>query len=390
MWLSGGTPNRTNPRYWDGGIPWISAASLKKTRIDNSDQCVTEAGLRAGSRLAPTGATLVLVRGMTLHREARIGLATRPVSFNQDIKALVPKSGIMPEFLVYSLQARSDQILDLVSSAGSGTGVLDTGLLKRLPIWVPARHEQQQIVDSVTVADRSIEALERLIVKKQAIKQGMMQQLLTGRTRLLGFTGEWSKASLGDIASITRGASPRPIASSRWFSDASDVGWVRIADVGRSDGIYLRTTTQRLSPDGIARSRYLRPGTLIMSIAATVGVPIITGIPACIHDGFVAIQGLRSVDQMYLLYTLKSMQDELRSSGQTGSQANVNTDIVKRLQIALPPLSEQKAIAAALLDMDNLIANLERVTITKQAVKKGMMQQLLTGRVRLPVQETAT
>lgn len=158
---------------------------------------------------------------------------------------------------------------------------------------------------------------------------------------------------------------------------------MRIADVGRSDGLTLRTTTQRLSPDGVARSRFLPPGTLIMSIAATVGVPIVTGIPACIHDGFVAIEKLRGVDRTYLLYTLKSLQDELRMAGQTGSQANVNSDIVKELQIPLPPIGEQKMIAAALLDADHLIALHERQIAKKRAIKQGIMQQLLTGKTRL-------
>ncbi|GEL18608.1 hypothetical protein PA7_24450 [Pseudonocardia asaccharolytica DSM 44247 = NBRC 16224] len=121
-----------------------------------------------------------------------------------------------------------------------------------------------------------------------------------------------------------------------------------------------------------------------MSIAATVGVPIVTGIRACIHDGFVAIQNLRGLDQTYLLYTLRSLQSELRSAGQTGSQQNVNTDIVKGLQIPMPPIEEQRAIAAALLDIDHLIGALERTIAKKQAIKKGMMQQLMTGRTRLP------
>lgn len=193
----------------------------------------------------------------------------------------------------------------------------------------------------------------------------------------------WSHVPLESVASVARGASPRPIASPRWFSEDSTVGWVRIADVGRSDGLMLRTTTQRLSPAGVARSRFLPSGTLILSIAATVGVPIVTGIPACIHDGFVAIENLRGVDQTYLLYTLKSLQNELRAAGQTGSQANVNSDIVKGLQIPLPPITVQEAMATALVDADHLISALARQIAKKQSIKRGIMQQLLTGRTRL-------
>lgn len=121
-----------------------------------------------------------------------------------------------------------------------------------------------------------------------------------------------------------------------------------------------------------------------MSIAATVGRPIVTAIPACIHDGFVALEDLKGVDQTYLLYSLRALEGELTLAGQTGSQANVNTDIVKALTIPIPPEPEQRAIANTLRDADRSIAALERLIVKKQAISLGMMQQLLTGETRLP------
>lgn len=197
-------------------------------------------------------------------------------------------------------------------------------------------------------------------------------------------TSEWKETTIGALASVSRGASPRPIASTRWFDVNSDVRWVRIVDVNRSDGRTLRTTTQALSADGIARSRFLKPGTLIMSIAATVGIPVITGVPTCIHDGFVALEDLK-VDKRLLLYLLKASEPRLREAGQSGSQMNVNTDIVKGLTVRIPiDHAEQGHIASALWDIDDLIAAIERLITKKQAIKQGMMQQLLTGHARLP------
>ncbi|MFJ6313689.1 restriction endonuclease subunit S [Pseudarthrobacter oxydans] len=194
----------------------------------------------------------------------------------------------------------------------------------------------------------------------------------------------WDETTIGELASVSRGASPRPIASPRWFDMNSVVRWVRIADMNRSDGRILRETTQALSPDGVARSRFLEPGTLIMSIAATVGVPVITGVPACIHDGFVALEDLKA-DKRFLLYLLKASEQRLREAGQSGSQMNVNTDIVRRLQVRIPvDRKEQAQIASALWDVDNLIASLERLIAKKRAIKQGMMQELLTGVRRLP------
>lgn len=124
-----------------------------------------------------------------------------------------------------------------------------------------------------------------------------------------------------------------------------------------------------------------------MSIAATVGIPVITGVQACIHDGFVALENLKS-DQRFLLYLLKASEPRLREAGQSGSQMNVNTTIVKELRVRIPvDVREQRRISQALWDVDDLIASLERLITKKRAVKQGMMHELLTGKTRLPGHE---
>ncbi|CAI37420.1 DNA restriction-modification system, specificity subunit [Corynebacterium jeikeium] len=197
-------------------------------------------------------------------------------------------------------------------------------------------------------------------------------------------TGDWIDTTIGELAVVTRGASPRPISSDRWFDDAGKVGWIRIADVNRSNGRELKVTSQRLSEDGILRSRFLDSGTLILSIAASVGIPVITQIPACIHDGFVALTSVNA-DQKFMLYLLKAAEGRLREAGQSGSQMNINSDIVRGLPVKIPAdFAEQKAISSALWEKDDLISSLERLISKKQAIKQGMMQELLTGRTRLP------
>lgn len=196
-------------------------------------------------------------------------------------------------------------------------------------------------------------------------------------------TGDWVDTTIGELAVVTRGASPRPISSDRWFDDAGKVGWIRIADVNRSNGRELKVTSQRLSEDGILRSRFLDSGTLILSIAASVGIPVITQIPACIHDGFVALTSVKA-DQKFMLYLLKAAEGRLREAGQSGSQMNINSDIVRGLPVKIPAdFAEQKAISSALWEKDDLISSLERLISKKQAIKQGMMQELLTGRTRL-------
>ena len=106
----------------------------------------------------------------------------------------------------------------------------------------------------------------------------------------LAFTAppDWQVARIGRLARVTPGASPRPIDNPAWFDAESGIGWLRIADVTTA-GKYLRTTKQDLSAAGMANSRFVPSGNLVMSICATVGRPIITGKDVCIHDGFVVV-----------------------------------------------------------------------------------------------------
>jgi type I restriction enzyme S subunit len=190
-------------------------------------------------------------------------------------------------------------------------------------------------------------------------------------------SSDWTLTTLGSLATIKRGASPRPITDERWFASQGP-GWVRIGDVTRAGRILYRTQ-QCLSKDGASRSVAIVPGDLIMSICATIGKPIISGINACIHDGFV---GFFDVDacvlREFLYYFLQFKERELSGKGQPGTQQNLNTGIVAATEILLPPLAEQRKIAAMLSSVDEAIEKTQAVIDQVQVVKKALMQELLT------------
>ena len=203
-------------------------------------------------------------------------------------------------------------------------------------MWLfPPLPEQRAIATALSDVDGLLGGLDRLIAKKRDLKQAAMQQLLTGQTRLPGFHGEWEVKRLGELAKIQRGASPRPIDSPVWFDDRSSIGWVRISDATRA-GMFLLETTQQLSPLGVKHSRPVATGSLIMSICATVGRPIITKIDVCIHDGFVVFENLQA-DQRFLYYVLKWIEPDWSKHGQTGSQMNLNTGLITAHAFPSPP-----------------------------------------------------
>jgi type I restriction enzyme S subunit len=252
---------------------------------------------------------------------------------------------------------------------------------------VPPLPEQRAIATALSDVDGLQGGLGRLIAKKRDLKQAAMQQLLTGRIRLPGFHGVWEAKRLGELARIQRGASPRPIDNPVWFDESSLIGWVRISDVTRAD-LFLHETTQRLSPLGVKHSRPVPANSLIMSICATVGRPIITKIDVCIHDGFVVFENLEA-DQRFLYYVLRWIEPDWSKHGQTGSQMNLNTGLINGTRISLPTLSEQTAISEVLTAMDLELAAIEQRREKASALKQAMMQELLTGKTRLVPATTA-
>ena len=202
------------------------------------------------------------------------------------------------------------------------------------------------------------------------------------RTEVGVIPEDWREVEIGLLANVVRGASPRPIDSPVWFDAQSEIGWLRISDVTAS-GKFLYDTTQNLSPSGIANSRFVKSGNLVMSICATVGRPIITRKDVCIHDGFVVFDNLRA-DKEYLYYFLSNIEASWSKHGQTGSQMNLNTDLINSTSVSLPSPTEQRAIAEALSGVDGLLAALEVLIAKKRAIKQAAMQQLLTGKSRLP------
>ncbi len=152
----------------------------------------------------------------------------------------------------------------------------------------------------------------------------------------------WEVRKIKTLSIVKRGASPRPIDNPKYFDDNGEYAWVRIADVSSSER-YLKETTQTLSKLGASLSIKREPGDIFISIAGTVGKPIITHIRCCIHDGFVWFPHLKQ-DSEFLYYIFMSGQPYL-GLGKMGTQLNLNTETIGEIRIPIPPLSEQQAIA---------------------------------------------
>ena len=195
---------------------------------------------------------------------------------------------------------------------------------------------------------------------------------------------EWEVKKLGEIADIVRGASPRPIESPIWFDKESKIGWVRISDVSAS-GRYLEKTTQKLSYLGASLSVKQNPGDLFISIAGTVGKPIITKIKCCIHDGFIWFDNPKfNKDFLYYIFLSEAPYQGL---GKLGTQLNLNTDTIGQIFISVPSKKEQCDIVNYLgkkcSELTELRANIENQISTLNQYRKSLIHECVTGKRRI-------
>ena len=251
--------------------------------------------------------------------------------------------------------------------------------LASLQLPVPPLDEQRRIAEILDTIDETIHATERVITKLVDVERGLRHDLLSGSLEDALFE-DWTRRRIGDFADVQRGASPRPIDNPAWFA-MDGPGWIRISDVTAAGDLLLQTR-DHLSPAGVARSRRAFPGDVIMSIAATIGVAIVVGIEACYHDGFVRIDHDASVISEFLVMLLEHHKEDFLRSGQTGTQANINSEIVAATEVALPSLEVQSEIVSATSSARDAIRAERESHRALLETRAGLAADLLSGRVR--------
>ena len=173
--LSGGTPSKGQPAYWNGSTPWVSAKDMKRFRLHDTVDHVTAEGLANGTRKVPAGSVLLLTRGMTLLNELPVCVAEKPMAFNQDVKALRPKPAVDPGFLPYLLLGNKGRLLSLVDLAGHGTGRINSDELESLDIRLPPPSEQRAIAQVLATLDDRIELNRRMNETLEAIVRALFK-----------------------------------------------------------------------------------------------------------------------------------------------------------------------------------------------------------------------
>ena len=264
-----------------------------------------------------------------------------------------------PTFLALTI-SNGEQQKELSKRAqGKSVVHLRNSDLQEVNLTFPLLNEQKEISTLFEKMDSIITLHQCKLKKLNLAKKSLLQKLFPRNgsqipgVRFKGFTDAWEQRKLGDLAEIVRGASPRPISDSKWFDNNSDVGWLRISDVTAQDG-RIQYLEQKISKLGQDKTRVVKTPHLLLSIAATVGKPVINYVPTGVHDGFLIFLNPK-FNILYAFWWLEMFREEWNKYGQPGSQVNLNSDLVKNQVINIPNEKEQEKISSFLEALDRII-----------------------------------
>ena len=373
-------PGRNKPKLFDGNIPWITTPDLVHgTPVTTSrlGLCISRAEAKSvGSKVVPHGSVLMSCAGEL----GIVALTHNEIVVNQQLHVFLPTERMVGAFLLNALSYRKDQIAGL----GTKTAVpyLNKNGCNSILVPIPKVPEQRAIAAALGDVDALLGGLDRLIAKKRDLKQAAMQQLLTGQTRLPGFGGDWEVKRLGDVADID----PENLGGNTAID--YEFNYISLEDVdcgvlrGWSEQVFYAAPSR-------ARRRLRKGDVLVSTVRPNLQSHLHFKIDAphwVCSTGFAVVRcrtGITNPAYVFphLFGANVSRQIDTLLTG--SSYPAINSRDVRALEIPTPSYEEQTAIATILSDMDAELAALEARRDKARALKQGMMQELLTGRIRL-------
>lgn len=376
--------------YAESGAIFLRITNLSRSRIypsvDDLKYVVIPEDNSEGAR------TALQIGDVLISITADIGMIgwvsptlSLPAYVNQHIALVrVPSERANSRYLAYFLAgAASQRRFKALTDAGAKAGMSLAGVRQQVLVALPSPEDQQAISEALSDADALIESLSRLLAKKRQIKQGAMRELLTGKRRLPGFRDPWGCAKIGDFTDCTAGGTPSTNIETYW---GGDIPWMSSGELNLKQ---VHGVERRITEAGLKNSstKWLPTGCVLVGLAGqgkTRGTVAMNRIPLCTNQSIAAIFPVSSFDSEFLYFNLESRYEELRElSAGDGGRGGLNLQLIRNLEVPAPHLTEQRAIAQVLTDLDLDIAAVEGRLAKARDIKQGMMQALLTGRIRL-------
>ncbi len=382
--LNGSTPPTANPKNYGTTHLFVSPADLGDSKyIENTIKKLSTIGFSM-SRIIPKGSILYTCTGSTI---GKCGIAFCDLTSNQQINAVLPNGSYNNEYLYYAIQTRESDIRS--NASVQAVPLINKTTFSKTLVAFPQKTEQSRIAEALSDMDDLIAITKKLIEKKRNIKEGAMQDLLSGKRRLPGFNEKWVSKKIDDIGYTYNGLSGK----SKEDFGTGNAKYITFLNV-LNNPIIDTSIFEKVVIHPNERQNEARNGDLFFNTSSE--TPDEVGICACLLEDIKDLFlnsfcfGFRlsdkEIDSLFMAYLWRSRKgrDIMTMLAQGSTRFNLSKSLLRNTSIEIPQTKEeQQAIAQVLSDMDSEIQSLE-VRLTKyQFLKQGMMQQLLTGKIRL-------
>lgn len=389
---SGHTPSKSHPEYWDEGVKWVSLSDshrLDKGYIYDTDKKISQAGLMNSSAELHPAETVILSRDAGIGKS---GVMAEPMAVSQHFIAWKcdNEKQLNSWFLYNWLQLHKAEFER--QAVGSTIKTIGLPYFKKLKIAAPPYSEQKKIAQILSTWDQAITTTEQLLANSQQQKKALMQQLLSGKKRLLDkdgvrFSGEFQTHQLGTVAKVIGGNAFKS-------TEYKNIGipLIRISNIKQNYSINMDSSIFLTEDHKLHRFKVKRGDILIAMSGATTGKVGIYSL-----DTFSYLNQrvgkfepkIEKISTRYLFQLLKQprLQFNILIDAVGGAQPNISNKDIERIKLTLPNTEEQQKIATVLTNADQEITTLQQKLDALKQEKKALMQQLLTGKRRVKVEE---
>ena len=343
--IGGATPSKQDESYWtNGSVKWISSKHIDERGLITAYELISKKAIeQTSTRVAPKGSTIIITRVSV----GKFAFPDDDYAINQDLTALVSKddSRLAPEFIRVAAQ----YIAQVVEHNAEGIGVrgVTRGFLSELQIPLPPLEVQKEIV-------AEIEGYQKVIDGARAVLDHYRPHI--------PIHPDWPMVPLEEACDIQRGKfSHRPRNEPRFYG--GKYPFIQTGDVVRASNGGKITFTQTLNEDGLSVSKLFQPPVVVITIAANIGDTAVLDFPSCFPDSVVALIPKMKTDARYLEVVMRTKKQHLNDVAPQAAQKNINIEILRSVEIPLPPLATQQAIVAEIKAEQSLVdANRELIT----------------------------
>lgn len=301
---------------------------------------------------------------------------------------------VMPKYLYYCIDThRFKELAERNMTGSAGQKRVPTTFLKDFKLPIPPLKEQEKISEILSTVDSQIDDTEKLIEKSKELKKGLMQKLLTKgishsefkKTEIGEIPASWSVKKLKDLVEIVNGGTPDTNNDSYWNN--GNIKWATPTDITKNMSKYINKTEKLITENGLKNSsaRILPVGSILMSSRATIGERAINTVPMCTNQGFKSLICTDKINNEYLYYYIHLLRSKMIRLASGSTFLEISKKEVENMRVSVPSLDEQIKIGEILSCIDNNIENYETKKQKLEEFKKGLMQQLLTGKIRVTI-----